>query len=291
MIARTSRLLAATLGLVLLTTASSHAQGMSPGEAYLNALTQIARLELSALPLEVRAAMHQDPRWRQAYGRDGVVSAFAGMGEPDFAARVNHVFAVSRERATTHGGLTAFEPFADAETSILRSVLTRALTVLRTGRALDRVPVFDDAGAELGSLPPGAVVAVLPDAEPHAPFVRVQLRSGSVGRADRGLILLEAPRFEVAGRVNQVEGGTLLLTGAEPTLEVIADAGPGHPDPQLNEVVALLGPSGVTPPLRLDVVDRQIGDRRWVVIRSVELAEPPASVGAAGALRGLGRER
>lgn len=36
---------------------------------------------------------------------------------------------------------------------------------------------------------------------------------------------------------------------------------------------------------------RQIGDRRWVVIRSVELAEPPASVGAAGALRGLGRER
>ena len=105
MIARTSRLLAATLGLVLLTTASSRAQGVTPGEAYLNALTQIARLELSALPLEVRAAMHQDPRWRQAYGRDGVVSAFAGMGEPDFAARVNHVFAVSRERATTHGGL------------------------------------------------------------------------------------------------------------------------------------------------------------------------------------------
>ena len=262
----------------------------TPSGAYLDRLAGLAQQRLSALPFDTRAAMREDGRWREAYPGDGFVAAFASMGEPEVSDRIRAVLDQARGQAQA-AGFTEFGSVADEETTILRSTLERALQTM-TGRVVTqggplqvRAVEASGWGQPIAELNAGDVVAVLEPAPDGELFHVVQLPSGDRGHVHRFYVLLEEVRVGLEGQVNEVEGGTLLFVSGGEVVELIGMDGPDRPDAQMDRLRSLLGPSGASEPLVLDVVERRIGERRWFAPRSSTTQAEAAAAASVGSDR------
>ncbi|MEZ6188757.1 MAG: hypothetical protein R3F62_27615 [Planctomycetota bacterium] len=240
-------------------------------EAYLIGLEDQFSAALIALTIEERLALFRDDAWRADAATVDEVLERLDASCPSVAARLRAAQGELRSNYTQ----VELGALSTLEAESLRASLDYALNNSETGRVLTPRgnPLLvrgepqdaEDWGIPFSRLQNGAVVSVLAHAG-EALFDSVLLPDGRVGRVHQNYLLIEAPVVDVQGRVYRAADGSLRF--ALPDGEaLIAKDGPGHADRELAAIRSLIGSDGMSPPLNLVAIRRQIGDRpSWLAV-------------------------
>jgi len=236
-------------------------------EGYLLAVEDQTRLVASVMSVQDRIALLRSrDAWRAALSPEALLSELREAGAPGLADRTAAALAKAR-------GVYDAEVYAnqsEAEALTIREALSDALQNTETGRVvtlgnnlLVRAP-SEDWGKPFARLPHDSVVGVLARAGGGL-FHTIVLPDGRVGKVHKSYLLLETPVIDDQGRVYRTPEGFAFATPKG--LALLAKDGPGHADAELEALTDLVGPDGMSPPVNLVAIQRELGFRApWLAV-------------------------
>ena len=243
----------------------------NPSELYLMGLQDQLQLVFAGLTVEERLALLRSDAWRSQETSEAFLGALDELELRGLAQKVR----ATRETLRGHYAAEAYAGLEAMEFMSMASELDYALAVIMSGRVVTSgndllvrsEPSPDGAwGRPIARLRNGAVVGVVSVAGDGL-FHHVMLPDGTFGRVHKSYLLLETPVVDDQGRVYRQasDGSPVFGTAQGPAL--IAKDGPGHADAQLEALLALVGKDGMSPPVNLVGIQRQIGFRpAWLAV-------------------------
>ena len=244
-------------------------------EGYLIAVEDQTRLVALVMPVEDRIALlrHRDA-WRAALSPETLLSELRKAGATGLADRTDA--ALTKARSVYDAEVYANQ--SEAEALTIRGALADALQDTETGRVvtlgnslLVRAPSAD-WGTPFARLPHDSVVGVFTRAGDGL-FHTIVLPDGRVGKVHKSYLLIETPVIDDQGRAYRTAEGYAFATPKG--LALLPKDGPGHADAELEALTDLVGPDGMSPPVNLIAIEREIGFRApWLaVLEAKELSD------------------